>query len=253
MTDTTDTLKPNSAETNPDGTEVQKIVPIDSGNAPASGQPTTPGTAAGSLVNTTLDRMNNSLAHVCDFSLEIQKNNALKKFLVAQAKSIREAVRAIMRALGLSDATGQYQWLFNKLKALTRELKWIQQNVIQPIIDFEKYVIGYIQKIQQIIAWILTLPARLLAMLQDCLQKLYKLLSNLFTAVAADLTEGGNGETGFSDVVKAAKETIGTTLQTVQQAATVATNAIAIQSAATATVQQASAIPNLVAPLKKGI
>ena len=136
----TDTLKPNSAKTNPDGTEVQKIVPIDSGNAPASGQPTTPGTAAGSLVNTTLDRMNNSLAHVCDFSLETQKNNALKKFLVAQAKNIREAVRSVMRALGLSDATGQYQWLFNKLKALTRELKWIQKNVIQPILDFEKYV-----------------------------------------------------------------------------------------------------------------
>jgi hypothetical protein len=248
-----ETLKPALASTNADGTETQKVVPIDSGNGITSKQPTTPGVAAGSLVNTTLDRMNNSLAHVCDFSLEIQKNNALKKFLVAQAKAIRDGIRAIMRALGLSDATGQYQWLFDKLRAVTRELKWIQKNVIQPILDFQKYVIEYIQKIQQIIAWILTLPARLLALLQDCLKKLYKLLANLFTAVAADLTEGGNGETGFSDVVKAAKETIGTALQTAKQATAVVSNAVAIQGAAMATVQQASAIPNLVAPLKKGI
>jgi len=249
----TDILKPALATTNADGTETQKVVPIDSGNAATSGQPTTPGTAAGSLVNTTLDRMNNSLAHVCDFSLEIQKNNALKKFLVAQAKAIRDGIRAVMRALGLSDATGQYQWLFDKLRAATRELKWIQKNVIQPIIDFEKYVIEYIQKIQQIIAWILTLPARLLALLQDCLQKLYKLLANLFTAVAADLVEGGDGKTGFSDVVKAAKETVGTTLQTVKQASTAVAGAMAVQTAALSTVQMASALPNLVAPLKKGI
>jgi dihydroxyacetone kinase-like predicted kinase len=240
------TLKPTLATTNPDGTETQKVVPIDSGNAPSNGQPTTPGTAAGSLKNTTLDRMNNSLSHVCDFSLEVQKNNALRLFLVAQAKNIREGVRAIMKALGFSDSTGQYQWLFDRMKDITRALKWLQRNVIQPILDFEKYVVDYIKKIQEIIAWILTLPAKLLAVLKDCLAKLYKLISNLMTAVASDLSEAGTGETGFSDVVSAAKEAATTALQTANAAAQAAAGAVAIATVA-------SALPNLVSPLKKGV
>ena len=257
MTPEANTFTPKLTTTNADGTETQKIVPLDSGNAPSNGQPTTPGTAAGVLTNTTLDKMNNSLAHVCDFSLEIQKNNALRKFLVAQAKNIRDAVRAVMRALGLSDATGQYQWLFDKLKAITRELKYIQKNVIKPIMDFQKYVLEYIAKINAIIAWILTLPARLAALLADCLKKMYKLLANLMAAVSADLAADsgpGSGETGFSDVVSAAKETISTTLQTTQQIAQVASGAMAIQGAAMATVQLASAIPSVVpSGIKKGI
>jgi hypothetical protein len=245
----TDTLQPNLAPTNADGTETQKVVPVDSGNAASSGQPTTPGTAAGSLVNTTLDRMNNSLSHVCDFSLEVQKNNALRLFLVAQAKNIREGVRAVMKALGFSDSTGQYQWLYDRMKDVTRALKWLQKNVIQPIQDFEKYVVDYIQKIQQIITWILSLPAKALAILKDCLAKLYKLISNLMTAVASDLAEtagSGSGEKGFSDVVAAAKEAAGVALQTANQAAKAAAGAVAIATVA-------SSVPNLVAPLKKGI
>jgi hypothetical protein len=240
------TLKPTLATTNSDGTETQKVVPIDSGNAPSNGQPTTPGTAAGSLANTTLDRMNNSLSHVCDFSLEVQKNNALRLFLVAQAKNIRDGVRAVMQALGFSDPTGQYQWLFDRMKDITRALKWLQRNVIQPVLDFEKYVVGYIKKIQEIIAWILSLPAKLLAVLKDCLAKLYKLIANLMTAVASDLSEAGTGETGFSDVVSAAKEAATTALQTANAAAQAAAGAVAIATVA-------SSLPNLVSPLKKGV
>ena len=246
MNEDANTLKPTLATTNSDGTETQKIVPLDSGNAAVSGQPTTPGTAAGSLTNTTLDRMNNSLSHVCDFSLEVQKNNALRLFLVAQAKNIREGVRAVMKALGLSDSTGQYQWLYDRMKEVTRGLKWLQKNVIQPILDFEKYVVGYIKKIQEIIAWILSLPAKLLVVLKDCLAKLYKLIANLMTAVSSDLSEGGTGETGFSDVVSAAKEAAATALQTANAAAQAAVGAVAIATVA-------SALPNLVAPLKKGV
>jgi hypothetical protein len=246
MNEDANTINPNFAETNADGTEKNPPKTKNSGDAAISGQPTTPGPAAGSLKNTTLDKMNNSLSHVCDFSLEVQKNNALRLFLVAQAKNIREGVRAVMRTLGLSDSTGQYQWLFDRMKDVTRALKWLQRNVIQPILEFQKYVVDYIKKIQEIIAWILSLPAKLLAVLKDCLAKLYKLIANLMTAVASDLSEGGTGETGFSDVVSAAKEAATTALQTANAAAQAAAGAVAIATVA-------SALPNLVSPLKKGV
>lgn len=239
-------LKPTLAKTNTDGTETNAPVVTASGDAAVTGQPTTPGVAAGSVEGTLLDKMNNSLSHVCDFSLEVQKNNALRLFLVAQAKNIREGVRAVMKALGFSDSTGQYQWLFDRMKDITRALKWLQRNVIQPVLDFEKYVVSYIKKIQEIIAWILSLPAKLLALLKNCLAKLYKLISNLMTAVASDLSEGGTGETGFSDVVSAAKEAATTALQTAKAAAQAAAGAVAIATVA-------SALPNLVSPLKKGV
>lgn len=244
-------LKPKLAPTDKNGNEVSKPdVPLDApGNKIQSEQPTTPGTAAGSVDGTLLDKMNNSLSHVCDFSLEVQKNNALRVFLVAQATNIRDAVRAVMRTLGLSDATGQYQWAYSALKSITRTLKWLQQNVIQPIQLFEKYVVQYIQKIQEIIAWILSLPAKAIALLKDCLTRLYKLLANVMTAVASDLAAdagAGSGEKGFSDVVAAAKEAAGVALQTANQAASAAAGAMALATVA-------SSVPQLVAPLKKGI
>jgi hypothetical protein len=145
-----------------------------------------------------------------------------------------------MRLLGFSDATGESQWLYNKLKAITKELKYIQQNIIKPILDFEALVVQYVKRIQETIAYILSLPARLLAILQDCLKKLYAAVGNVLT----DIVGGGGG--GFGAEIKAAKEVAQTFNQTVSMAATAADGAIAISSAVTQ-------LPNVATQFKKGI
>ena len=205
-----------------------------------AGQPTTPALGIGRVANTAISFTNSTLSHNCDFAVDIIKNNQLKRFLNSQANNIREAVRAVMKALGFSDATGQGQWLLSKLKAITRALKYIQKNVIQPILDFEALVIKYVKKIQEIIAYILSLPARLLAMLQDCLKRLYAAVGNALT----DIVGGGGG--GFGDEIKAAKEVAQTFNQTVSMAATAAAGAVAVSSAVTQ-------IPNVATQFKKGI
>jgi hypothetical protein len=205
-----------------------------------SGQPTTPALGLGQVANTSISFTNSTVSHSCDFATDLIKNNTLKSFLNAQANNIREAIRAVMRALGFSDATGVAQWLTSNLKAITRALKYVQKNVIQPILDLETIVVKYIKKIQEIIAYILSLPARLLAILQDCLKKLYASIANVLT----DITGGGG--LGFGDAIKAAKETAQTFNQTISQAATAAAGAVAIVSAA----QQ---IPNVATQFKKGI
>ena len=160
-----------------------------------SGQPTTPAVALGQIANTVIGFTNSTLAHNCDFTLDTIKDNQLKRFLNAQENNIREASRAVMKNLGLTDATGQTSWIVDSLNTLTRALKYVQKNVIQPILDFEAIVVGYIKQVEQIIAYILSLPSRLISMLQECLSILY----NAATSPLTDI-EGGEGGPSFGDV-----------------------------------------------------
>ena len=222
------------------------LIPLYTNNGPTSGNPTTPALSRSVVANTSIAAANSDLAHICDFSLDIQRRTELKKFLNAQANNIREAIRAVMRALGFSDGTGTYQWLIDKLQAIKRGLKYIQKNVIQPIQDFNKAVVQYIQKVQEIIAYILSLPARLLKLLTDCLKSLQQAVSNVLSDAFSATASGGSGGAGFSDVVAAAKDTAATLSSTVSQTLSAAT-----QAAAIATV--ASSAGQVVNNIKKGV
>jgi hypothetical protein len=211
-----------------------------SGDALQPGLPTTWGMAISQVANTAVDFANNDLAHVCDFSAELIKNNQLKSFLNAQANTIRDAIRAVMRLLGLSDGTGQFQWIKDSLQSIQRGLKYINENVLQPILDFEQVVVGYISKIQQIIAYILKLPTKLLALLGDCLQKLYALVANVFSDI-----DGGGLSNAFSDVVATAKTAAKELKTTVTKSLQIATTTAGIATLA-------ASAPNLVSGLKKG-
>jgi hypothetical protein len=231
-------VKPNLAEKNSVNKEVNAPYAKNQNDNPAF--TTFPPISAGIVTGTGVDASNNDLAHICDFSTDALKNTKLAKFLKAQANNIRDAIRSVMRLLGFSDATGTFQWLKDSLQAITRALKYLQKNVIQPIIDFENIVIGYVAKLKAIIAYILSLPAKILALLQDCLTKLYKAIANVFD----DIKPSGLGG-AFSEIIATAKETAATFTQTVSLASTAVGTAAA---AATAV----SSIPNLVTPLKKG-
>jgi phage-related protein len=216
------------------------LIPKNSGDGQTTGLPTTPGIARSQVANTSIDFSNNNLAHVCDFSSELIKDNQLKRFLNSQANNIREAIRSVMRLLGLSDGTGQFQWIKDSLQSIQRGLKYINEEVIQPILDFENIVIGYVAKIQKIIAYILSLPSKLLALLQDCLSNLYNLVANIFSDIS-----GTSNSNPFSEVVAVAKSTAQTLKTTVTTAAQAASTAAGIATLATSA-------PNLVAGLKKG-
>lgn len=221
---------PNNAQTSTSNGIIVEVNPPTNKNV-GDGGTTFPSLSGGLVSNTAISIANSNLAHSCDFISDIQKDLQLKQFLISQGNTIREAVRDVMLALGVTDQTGQYQWLVDDLKAITRQLKYIQKNVIQPILDFENTVVKYIQQMEQIIAYILSLPARILALLQDCLTKLYKAIASVLTDITGTSQSGG-----FSDVVSAAKETAQTLQQTVSQTVTAATGALAIATVVTAVV-----------------
>lgn len=186
----------------------------------------------GVIEGTMIDKNNKDLAHVCDFISEMQKNINLKKYTKALANQIREIIRKVMKALGFSDATGQYSWILNTLKAYARELRRIQKEIIQPIIDFEKYVLAYITKIRAMITWILSLPERFLQMLNDCLQRLLKLVGQIFLDTISGLKEGGS-QPEISEVINAAKDSVNATFELVRGAGAVVGGAQVIIDTAT--------------------
>jgi hypothetical protein len=84
------------------------------------------------------------------------------------------------------------------------------------------------------IAYILSLPARLLAMLQDCLQKFLKLIANIFSDIGQGLSDELSTSSSFQEVIDAAKEAAGAAANTVRAASTAAAGVAIIATSATA-------------------
>jgi len=194
----------------PNGKTVETNAPT-SLDAPKSGTPfNTPSNAfnVGEIVVTT----NKKRDHVCDFELEMLKNINLSKYTTAIANTIREAVRKLLAALGLTDTSGESTYWINLLKNIARELRDFNKYIVQPIIDFEKYVLAYIVKLREIVAWLLSLPAELAKLLADCLARIRKLIASVFTDIIASASAVGSGSTGtdsvsnFGELVAAAKD-----------------------------------------------
>lgn len=209
-------------------TSNQNLRPLFTNDGPTSGNPTIPALARGVLADTMIAFSNQNLSHVCDFVGEMQKNIALKKFLKAVADKIREGIRRIMLALGL-EPTGVYSELIDKMKTITRFLKRVQKEILEPILDFEKYVLAFITNVRAIIQWILGLPAKLLALLRDCLNRLLLVIANVFSDFFQELKL----DSGLGDVIAAGKELATEAYRTVNLTAQIAVTAVAIVGSAT--------------------
>jgi hypothetical protein len=218
------------------GSAVESPAPttIQSNDGPVSGNPQQPAISRSLVANTSVGFANDNLAHVCDFVTDIQKNIEFKKYAKAIAKPIRDAIRAVLRALGLSDPTGETSWLATTLKTIAREVDRINKQILQPILDFQKYVVAYIAKLRAIVAWILSLPAKFLALLQDCLTRLIKLIGSVFSDIGAGLSESfSEGPSNYDDIIKEAKALAESAAKTVTATVAVAAGTVNIAGAAT--------------------
>jgi hypothetical protein len=140
-----------------------------------------PALGVGIVEGTIVDNLNSQISHVCDFSLDIQKNIGLKKYIKAISRFIRDGIRAVKLALGFGEPSGLIFTVIEKLKAAAAFIRYIQKEYIQPVLDFQKYVLDVVVKIKKLIQWILSLPAKIFAMLKDCLTRLYKTIASIFS------------------------------------------------------------------------
>jgi hypothetical protein len=187
------------------------ISPVTKADAPIIGGPSYPSTpAARGDVSGSIALTNKNVIHSCDFVNDLKKNIGLKKFLKAIAKWIREGIRKIQQLMGFSDPSGTFSETINMLKSAAEFIRYVIKEYIEPIIEFEKYVLAVLVKIRAIIQWILSLPGKLLKLLQECLTKLLKSIASLFADVWAEasaevpLADSGKG---FSELGAAIKDT----------------------------------------------
>lgn len=198
---------------------------------------------------------NNRRSHVCDFTLEMKKDLDLAKYTRALANTIREAIRKLLLLLGGTDTSGVTTFLVNTLKNIARSLRDFNKYILKPITDFLKTVVQYIATLRAIIAWILSLPAKLAQLLSDCLERIFKLIRNIFVSIVAEASAVGTGadpnaidagltgsdSAGFADVINEARDVtaaVGETLtaakDTAVAGAAVAITAVALFEPATA-------------------
>ena len=140
-----------------------------------------PALGVGIVEGTIVDNLNSQISHVCDFSLDIQKNIGLKKYIKAISRFIRDGIRAVKLKLGFGDFSGVTFTIIEELKALAAFIRYVQKEYIQPVLDFQKYVLDVVVKIKKLIQWILSLPAKIFAMLKGCLTRLYKTIASIFS------------------------------------------------------------------------
>jgi hypothetical protein len=190
------------------------VNPVNSGDTTQVNAPTTPSTARGIVKNTTLSQMNNSLAHMCDFSQDIKKSVTLKKYIKAIAQAVRKGIRAVKRLLGLGDGGGVISTIIQKLKAIASEIRNFIKEYITPIQKFMKDVVGYIKWAIATVQWILSLPAKFIKLLADCLKKVISAIGSVFKDALAEAAAEDNAanpatdEPGMKELIAQAKDTL---------------------------------------------
>jgi hypothetical protein len=138
--------------------------------------------------------------------------------------------------MGFSDASGSFSSIINMLKKAAQEVKTFIKLYINPIIEFQKYVLAVLVKIRAIIQWILSLPGKILALLKDCLTKLLKSVVSAFVDAWAEAkAEVPFADTGkdFTELTGAIKEAAGAASDLLKATTTVAALTVGIAASAT--------------------
>tara|TARA_R110000868_G_scaffold234380_1_gene488081 strand:+ start:156 stop:1046 length:891 start_codon:yes stop_codon:yes gene_type:complete len=165
----------------PNVAKVDSLTSADSNDKKNNLPSNPPALGVGIVEGTIVDNLNSQISHVCDFSLDIQKNIGLKKYIKAISRFIRDGIRAVKLALGFGEPSGVIFAVIEKLKAAAAFVRYVQKEYIQPVLDFQKYVLDVVVKIKKLIQWILSLPAKIFAMLKGCLTRLYKTIASIFS------------------------------------------------------------------------
>ena len=151
----------------------------------------------------------------CDISYETRIKILTKRQSVANAiKWLRDQISSLF---SIESNSAVAQWAKAAVKQLTAMLKSVQK-----FLKFVNNVILEIAKltaqVRQLINWILSLPARLLVLLQDCLTHFFATISSAFSqSVNVSGTEGSTITfTEINELVNQAQSTFKTATETVE-------------------------------------
>lgn len=175
--------------------------------ADVAGKPSTPAPAREEIANTAIDVANNKRDHVCDIRQYIKLGNSeLSIKFNATLKKIRDAIKAALAALGL-DPSGVVSYIVSFLKSVAREVKKIAKIIKDNLLDLQR-ITDAINKIKEMIQYILSLPAKLLAMLQNCLSALLGSISAITSSLLSVDVSVTTDNLDVTEIVTSINETI---------------------------------------------
>lgn len=123
---------------------------------------------AGTIVNKT----NNELTKACDITAIIQYDTAkVKLFFSNVMQQIRDAIRAFLKGLGFGDPSGEVRKIIEQAKEVLAEIKRVIKEFTKAM-EWVQLIRTVIQRIQQFIQYILSLPAKFAQMIRECLNSI---------------------------------------------------------------------------------
>jgi phage-related protein len=137
-----------------------------SGDNSQVGSPTIAPAALSQVANTSVAASNSKLTHVCDITGDIRYAVAWASL---QIKQLIEAVRnALEKLWGATSSSPFADEVRAVIKAIKAKIKQIQK-LIDKAKEVQSVVTDYIQKLQELIAYINSLPDRIAKFLNECL------------------------------------------------------------------------------------
>lgn len=154
------------------------------------GQPTIAPLARGVVANTAISQSNDNLSHVCDITGSLRYAIASTSLVVKELiESIRQAIQALFEGVSSSPFADQVRGVVKSIKAKVDEIK----KLISKAQDVQREIANYINELQRLIAYIATLPARIAALLKQCLNEATNGLSDAISNAKAIVESQSSG------------------------------------------------------------
>jgi hypothetical protein len=154
--------------------------------------PSTNRLARGVMKNSLIDRANKSRDHVCDITPEIRRAIAIARLKFSQfMNEIRAAIKAFIDSLGF-DPSGEFSYAIEIAKWLAAKLKYIS-DTLEEILDIKAVLLDIARQIRALIDFILSLPAKLLALLQECLAGFLAVLRSGLSDIVSTVAGSSSG------------------------------------------------------------
>jgi hypothetical protein len=130
------------------------------------GKPTLAPLSRGIVANTAISQSNKNLAHVCDLPNSVKYEIAK---LTISVSGLINTIRTQIQALWESTKSSPFgDEVRNAIKTIQAKVKVIQK-FLRDNLGPQSDIAKFIQSLQELIVFITTLPARIAAMLQQCL------------------------------------------------------------------------------------
>jgi hypothetical protein len=154
--------------------------------------------------------------HVCDFAIYVKHSMAAARFGTGQiAQGIRKAIQLLIKALsGVPGASA----IAEQIKTFARLIKRVA-DILQEINDAIAVFTTYAKLINQLIQYILSLPAKLLVLFKKCLSEAYAQLAEGVRLIVSDFSGVGGEDNSFGEISGAVQDAINATKELATNAA----------------------------------